>query len=84
MSLRNFIKKAGKRAAGAWGRINHKKQMRAESKYTRKEGHHCVQEELRMGYPDDITPKKTMTLEEYLAIEDAEDREMFDDPRDYH
>lgn len=36
MSIRNYVKKMGKRAAGAWGRINHKKQMRAESKATRK------------------------------------------------
>ncbi len=36
MSLRNYIKKMGKRAAGSWGRINHPDQMRAESKFTRK------------------------------------------------
>lgn len=36
MSIRNFLKKFGKRKAGSWGRINHKKQMRAESKAIRK------------------------------------------------
>jgi hypothetical protein len=35
MSLRNYLKKLGKRAAGSWGRINHPLQMRAESKALR-------------------------------------------------
>ena len=36
MSLRNYLKKFGRRAAGTWGRINHKRDMRAESKAIRK------------------------------------------------
>ena len=38
MSLRNYLKKLGKRKAGVWGRINHKRDMRAESKAIRKQG----------------------------------------------
>lgn len=37
MSLRNYIKKLGRRKAGVWGRINHKRDMRAASKAIRKE-----------------------------------------------
>ena len=36
MSLRNYLKKYGKRKAGTWGRINHWRDMRAESKALRK------------------------------------------------
>lgn len=36
MSLRNQAKKFGKRKAGTWGRINHKRDMRAASKALRK------------------------------------------------
>jgi hypothetical protein len=36
MSLRNFIKKHGKRIAGTWGRVNHKKDKRAASKGIRR------------------------------------------------
>jgi len=35
MSLRNYLKKLGKRKAGVWGRINHRRDMRAESKALR-------------------------------------------------
>jgi len=36
MSLSNYVKKAGKRLAGTWGRINHKRDMRAASKGVRR------------------------------------------------
>ena len=36
MSLRNYIKKKGKRIAGTYGRINHKDDMRAASKGIRR------------------------------------------------
>lgn len=36
MSLRNFIKKHGKRIAGTWGRVNHKKDKRAAGKGIRR------------------------------------------------
>jgi len=36
MSIRSYFKKKGKRIAGSWGRINHKKQMRAASKGVRR------------------------------------------------
>ena len=35
MSMRNYLKKLGKRAADSWGRINHPLQMRAASKAIR-------------------------------------------------
>jgi len=35
MSLRNYVRKLGKRAAGTWGRVNHKRDMRAASKGAR-------------------------------------------------
>lgn len=38
MSLRNFVKKYGRRIAGTWGRINHKKDKRAAGKGIRKQG----------------------------------------------
>ena len=42
MSLRNYVKKLGKRCAGTWGRVNHKRDMRAESKGTRKQGKRSI------------------------------------------
>ena len=38
MALRNYLKKLSKRAAGCWGRVNHKKDMRTASKAVRKQG----------------------------------------------
>jgi len=38
MALRNYLKKLGKRVPGCWGRINHKKDMRAASKAVRRQG----------------------------------------------
>lgn len=37
MSIQNYVKKLGKRAAGTWGRINHKRNMRKVSKAIRKQ-----------------------------------------------
>lgn len=37
MSIYTYLKKYAKRKAGCWGRINHKRDMRAASKATRKE-----------------------------------------------
>ena len=45
MSLRNYLKKLGKRAAGSWGRINHPLQMRAESKALRKHAKKEIKDE---------------------------------------
>jgi hypothetical protein len=42
MAIRNYLKKLGKRAAGTWGRINHPRDMRAESKAIRKQGKHSI------------------------------------------
>ena len=36
MGMRNYFKKLGKRSAGVWGRINHKRDMRAASKAIRR------------------------------------------------
>ena len=36
MSLRNFFKKRGKRFAGVWGRVNHRKDKRAVGKGVRR------------------------------------------------
>jgi len=35
MGIANYLKKFGKRKAGSWGRINHKRDMRAASKAVR-------------------------------------------------
>ena len=45
MGRRNYLKKLGKRLAGTWGRINHKRDMRAESKGIRKQGKHSIQDQ---------------------------------------
>jgi hypothetical protein len=36
MAIRNYLKKLGRRAAGTWGRVNHKRDMRAAAKSARK------------------------------------------------
>jgi hypothetical protein len=47
MSLRNFVKKHGKRIAGTWGRINHKKDKRAAGKGIRKQGKNDIRRKRR-------------------------------------
>lgn len=74
MGIRNYLKKLGKRAAGTWGRVNHKRDMRAASKGVRVSH---IDEEI----PED---KLTITEGEMFDLEDALDRFNFDDPRDYH
>ena len=46
MSTRNYLKKLGKRLAGTWGRINHKRDMRAESKGLRKQARKLIKLEI--------------------------------------
>lgn len=70
MSIRNYLKKLGRRAAGTWGRVNHKRDMRAASKGVRKS-------QVDNDY-------LTMTLKEFHELEDALDRFELDDPEDYH
>ena len=45
MSLNNYLKKLGKRAAGSWGRINHPLQMRAASKALRQQAKKDIKHE---------------------------------------
>ena len=45
MSQRNYLKKLGKRLAGTWGRINHKRDMRAESKGLRQHAKKDIKDE---------------------------------------
>jgi hypothetical protein len=47
MSLRNFVKKHGRRIAGTWGRVNHKKDKRAAGKGIRKQGKNDIRRKLR-------------------------------------
>jgi hypothetical protein len=67
MSLRNYIKKKGKRLAGVWGRINHKRDMRAASKGIRRQGYVDITEEIRHMYAND---PHTPTIEEMLECDE--------------
>jgi hypothetical protein len=64
MSLRNYIKKKGKRLAGVWGRINHKRDMRAASKGIRRQGYVDITEEIREMYRLDPTVEQMLECDE--------------------
>jgi hypothetical protein len=64
MSLRNFIKKKGKRIAGTWGRINHKRDMQAASKGIRRQGYVDITEEIREMYRLDPTIEQMLECDE--------------------
>ena len=69
MSMYTSLKKYAKRKAGCWGRINHKRDMRAASKAVRKYASHEDKWD-EYHYP---------TLEELLAEDQIYDEEHIDE-----
>ena len=81
MSIRNYFKKLGKRCAGTWGRVNHKRDMRAESKGIRKNRTDMEDLDIQI---DCESPASFEDLIELQDIMNAQDIQDIDDPSTFH
>ena len=78
MSKRNYLKKLGKRLAGTWGRINHKRDMRAESKGLRQQAKEEIKDEVDLRVKlSDVIDKKDLDL--WLEIDSVKDLDLLND-----